>query len=88
MPTIAERLAEVLRVGLDPEELRVDDEGHLHVGHPGAREGGHYRVFITARRFEGMSLLDRHRAVYSQLDGELRRAIHALAITARAPGEK
>jgi BolA protein len=50
--------------------------------------GGHYRVAITAAAFAGKGLVERHRMVYAALAGEMKGAVHALAITARAPDEE
>ena len=59
-----------------------------HVGHEGAKGGGgHYHVFIVSRRFSGVPVQKRHRMVYDALGSMMQREIHALAITARAPGE-
>ena len=87
----AERVARIeaaLRAALDPLELRVEDESHLHRGHAGAKSGGgHFRVHIVARAFEGRSRLARHRLLYAALGDEMKSEIHALAIHATAPGE-
>ena len=77
-----------LRVALDPMELTVADEGHLHVGHAGARDGrGHFRVTMISERFAGMAPLARHRAVYAALGAMMETDIHALALKLSAPGE-
>lgn len=72
-----------------PENLRVEDESHLHEGHAGHRPGGetHYRVYIVSKAFRGKSRVDRHRAINATLAAELAGGIHALAIHATAPGE-
>lgn len=72
-----------------PENLRVEDESHLHAGHAGHRPGGetHYRVYIVSEAFRGKSRVDRHRAINATLAAELAGGIHALAIHATAPGE-
>jgi BolA family transcriptional regulator, general stress-responsive regulator len=76
-----------LRQALEPLELRVQDDSHLHAGHAGAREGGHYTVVITAPRFAGLSRVARHRLVYDSLGSLSAQRVHALAIVAKAPGE-
>ena len=76
-----------LRAALDPTELRVDDDSAAHAGHAGAREGGHYRVFIASNRFTGLHRIARHRLVYHALADLMQSGIHALAIDARALGE-
>ncbi len=74
-----------LREALQPLELDVQDDSHLHAGHAGAREGGHYTVRIVSIRFEGLSRVARHRLVYDALQGLIQSGIHALAIQARSP---
>lgn len=76
-----------LRAALAPTRLEVRDDGHLHVGHAGAREGGHYTVRITSDRFTGLGRIARHRLVYDALRSLMPGGIHALAIEARAPDE-
>jgi BolA protein len=74
-----------LRAALAPLELEVVDDSHLHAGHAGAREGGHYTVRIVSARFDGLSRVARHRLVYDALQGLIQSGIHALAIQARSP---
>jgi BolA protein len=76
-----------LRQALQPSALQVQDDSHLHAGHAGAREGGHYTVRITSARFAGCSRVARHRLVYDALRVLMPGGIHALAIEARAPDE-
>jgi BolA protein len=83
-----ERIRALLQAALQPSELEVGDDSHLHVGHAGAASGGgHYRVKIVSDRFEGQRLVMRHRLVYDAVQGMMHTDIHALAITALAPSE-
>lgn len=83
-----ERIESLLRSGLDPVSLRIEDESHLHAGHAGARGGGgHYRVTVVAAAFEGLALVARHRKVYALLADEMKGAVHALALTTLTPDE-
>jgi BolA family transcriptional regulator, general stress-responsive regulator len=77
----------VLERALAPLSLEVVDDGARHVGHAGAREGGHYRVTVVASVFAGRPQLERHRMVYSALAALMGRSIHALSIVARTPNE-
>jgi BolA family transcriptional regulator, general stress-responsive regulator len=87
--SLAARIEATLREALGPvEELQVRDDSALHAGHAGAREGGHYAVRIRAARFDGLGRVARHRLVYDALREVLPQGIHALAIDARAPGER
>jgi BolA family transcriptional regulator, general stress-responsive regulator len=78
-----------LNEGLAPAYLEVEDESGRHVGHAGWREGGetHFRVHIVSAAFKGKSRVERHRLVNAAVAEAFARGLHALAITARAPGE-
>lgn len=67
--------------------LEVQDDSHLHAGHAGAREGGHYTVRLISPRFKGLSRVARHRLVYDALRDLMQQGIHALVIDARSPEE-
>lgn len=85
--TIAERLTRDLQSGLAAEHVEVTDQSARHRGHAGALEGGHYDAVIVSTRFEGLGLVERHRAVYAAL-GDLReRRVHALALKTYTPEE-
>lgn len=81
----AQAVEAALRSALDPTELAVIDDSHLHAGHAGAREGRHFTVRICSARFTGLNRVARHRLVYDALARWMPRGIHALAIDARAP---
>jgi BolA protein len=92
MPTASnervERIRSLLQAALQPSQLEVGDDSHLHAGHAGAASGGgHYSVRIVSDRFEGQRLVTRHRLVYDAVQGMMHTDIHALAITALAPSE-
>lgn len=77
-----------LRQALQPDELLIRDQSDLHAGHAGAQDGrGHFAVRITANAFEGLSRIKRHRLVYDAVGDLMETDIHALSITAIAPGE-
>jgi BolA protein len=84
----AQDIEQALAQALQPSELAVRDDSHLHAGHAGAREGRHFSVTICSTRFEGLSRVGRHRLVYDALASLMPRGIHALAIEARAPRER
>lgn len=86
--SLAPRIHEVLARELAPTHVEVVDESHLHAGHAGARSGGgHYRVVVVSRAFEGKPLVARHRLVNALFAEELKHAIHALALTTLTPEE-
>ena len=87
MAVSAAEIEAVLRQALAPQRLQVTDDSHLHAGHAGAREGGHYGVAICSTRFNGLNRVARHRLVYDALAAQMGRGIHALAVEARTPSE-
>jgi BolA protein len=83
------RIREKLMVALEPTRLDVINESEMHAGHrssPGTGES-HFRIVIVSEKFKGASRLARHRMVNEALADELEGRIHALALSAYAPGE-
>lgn len=76
-----------LRDAFAPAAIEVRDDGHLHIGHAGAREGGHFSVRVVSARFTGLTRVARHRLVYDAVHRQIPSGIHALAVEARAPDE-
>jgi len=85
----AELITKKLTATFAPQSLSVIDESERHEGHAGHRPGGqtHFRVYIVAELFKGMTRLERHRLINQTLSKELSGGVHALAIHAAAPGE-
>jgi len=84
------RIAEMIQrlSALATGELTIEDQGHLHVGHDGAKGGGgHFMLRIVSDQFAGMPPLQRQRAVYAALGDMLHKEIHALQIQALSPRE-
>jgi BolA protein len=74
---ISQKLAEQFL----PTYLNVRDDSHLHAGHRESTGGAtHFKVTIVSDKFDGQSLVNRHRQVYACLKQELAEGIHALAI--------
>lgn len=86
---LAELIFERLDVALDPTNLQVLNESHLHAGHMGDNGTGesHFRVEVEAAAFAGLGRVARQRLVNRALADLLATRIHALAIRATAPGE-
>lgn len=86
---IAPEIERRLRAALDPAHLVVTNDSARHRGHAGDDGSGesHFTVAIVAESFAGMSRVERQRVVNRALADLLRDRIHALAISARAPGE-
>ena len=88
MSVTSERLQAALQDALEPTQLEVQDDSHLHAGHAGAREGRHFSVRVVSAAFDGLSRVARHRLVYDAARPLIAEGIHALAILdARTPTE-
>lgn len=89
--TRGKRINKLLERALSPLELDVEDISHLHAGHAGiggSRSGEtHFNVRVVSKKFEGKSMVKRHRLVYDLLQDELQSGLHALSIVAKTPSE-
>ena len=76
-------------VTLNPSELRVINDSAQHRGHAGDDGSGesHFTVEIVAEQFEGMSRINRQRAVNAALGDLMTERVHAMQIRAKAPSE-
>jgi BolA family transcriptional regulator, general stress-responsive regulator len=86
----AERIARIRRrieERLHPVSIDIEDDSARHAGHPGAREGGHFRLTLVATEFHGLSAIERHRLVFDAVAELMGTDIHALNIIARTPEE-
>jgi BolA protein len=74
-----------LLAAFDPVFLDVIDESHMHNVAPGVES--HFKVVIVTPAFDGMRLIQRHRAVNAIVATELAEKIHALALHTYTPSE-
>lgn len=86
---MAELITRRIEDALAPVSLAVIDESEGHRGHGGWREGGetHFRVEVVSEAFRGKSRVERHRMVNALAADAFARGLHALAVSAKAPGE-
>ncbi|HEX6094175.1 MAG TPA: BolA family protein [Dongiaceae bacterium] len=87
---VADRIRSKLQAAFAPTRLAVTDDSARHKGHAGARPEGetHFTVEIVSAAFVGMSRVERQRRIYGVLAEELAGPVHALSLSARAPGEE
>ena len=86
---VAESIRAKLAAAFTPAALEIVDESHLHAGHSGHRPGvsTHFRVVIVAGAFAGKPRVERQRLIYAALGDLMGNPIHALSLSAKAPGE-
>ena len=87
---VADRIRSKLQAAFSPMRLAVTDDSARHKGHAGSRPEGetHFTVEIVSAAFAGMSRVERQRRIYAVLAEELAGPVHALSLSARAPGEE
>ncbi|AQZ95167.1 BolA family protein [Halopseudomonas phragmitis] len=69
---------------LEPVHLELVNESHMHSVPPGSES--HFKAVVVSARFNDLSKVRRHQAVYAAL-GELMQRIHALALHTYTPDE-
>lgn len=72
-----------LSKAFNPVHLEVLNESSMH-NVPKDSET-HFKVIIVSEKFQGQSLLQRHRSVNETLAKELESGVHALSITSKTP---
>ena len=72
---------------LSPSYVDIEDEGHLHIGHAGAKSGGHFKLNIVSESFKDKTTIERHRIIYKCLGDLMNTEIHAISIKAKCKEE-
>lgn len=87
-PVAAEMLRR-LNSALSPDEIALIDDSEQHRGHGGYNPEGesHFTLRIRSAAFTGKPRVERQRMVYKALGELMDGRVHALQISARAPGE-
>ena len=87
---VEDEIREKLMRAFGPEAVDVVNDSHRHHGHAGSPGTGmsHFSIKVVSPAFAGKSRIERHRMVNAVLADELAGPVHALAVTALAPGER
>lgn len=86
---VAQEITELLTAAFAPVRLEVINDSASHSGHMGDDGTGesHFTVRIESPAFAGKSRVERQRMVNRALGDIPGQRVHALAISASAPGE-
>ena len=76
----AEKIKQKLLEHFSNSRVEIRNDSHLHAGHAGARQGGHFYVEIEAKEFQGISPLARQRLVLAVVANMMDSEIHALSM--------
>ncbi|EES05477.1 hypothetical protein BDA96_04G240200 [Sorghum bicolor] len=86
----AARMRQKLQSVLEASALDIEDVSYQHAGHAAVKDNAnetHFNVKVVSPKFEGQSLVKRHRMVYDLLRDELSSGLHAVSIVAKTPKE-
>jgi BolA family transcriptional regulator, general stress-responsive regulator len=89
MGAVADSIHAKLVAAFAPERIDLTDDSDKHAGHAGARDGGesHFSVAVVSAAFAHKTRVERQHMVHKALEQELAGPVHALSVTALAPGE-
>lgn len=76
MPMASEEIQAMIVAALPDAQVEITDL---------AGDGDHYAAKVTSASFEGMSRVNRQRAVYAALKGKMGGELHALQLTTAVP---
>ena len=78
--SVSAKISEKLTTNFAPSYLDVINESYKHNVPKGSES--HFKVVVVSDKFEGKSLVERHRMVNRVLTDELKQSVHALSIQA------
>ena len=84
-PPVEAAIVAKLTAAFAPSELQVINESSNH--NVPKNSETHFKVVVVTDCFEGVALLERHRAVNEALAEELANGVHALSIVAKTPAQ-
>ncbi|KAF5273017.1 hypothetical protein FQR65_LT04759 [Abscondita terminalis] len=82
---IEDAIRHKLSSSLNATHLEIVNESYMH-NVPKTAET-HFKVLVVSEKFNGLSLLKRHRLVNDLLKTEFENGIHALSIVAKTPDQ-
>ncbi|SAL97748.1 hypothetical protein [Absidia glauca] len=76
---------------LEPTVMETINESHLH-SHHSAMKGNtnketHFKLTVVSDKFQGKTLMQRHRMIYGLLGDELQQGLHALTLKTKTQNE-
>ena len=84
MSNLERIIKDKVQLSLQPLELQLENESHMHAG---PRTDSHFKLVVVSESFCGLSKVKRHQRVYQLLQAELEGPVHALALHLYTPEE-
>ena len=77
----AQAIEKALERVFQESEIEIVNDSEAHRGHGGYSDGEtHFKLIIKSSKFNGMSRLEKHRAVHKALGSDILKKIHALEL--------
>lgn len=83
--SIQDQITAKVEADTNPVFLEVINESHMHNVPEGSES--HFKITVASEKFEGLTLIKRHRLVNELLKEELNGQIHALALHTLTPDQ-
>ena len=81
MNNFFDKIKEKIDNKINPENIILIDNSHLHVKHKSFKKDKfHLKIIIKSEKLKRMSKIDAHKEVFSILKDEMKTKIHALEI--------
>ena len=74
------KIEDLIKSKMNIVKISIADFSNNHKNHPGNSGGGHYQAVIISDDFKGLSLLERHKKIYSILGDLMQNEIHAFSM--------
>ena len=77
------RITNLLEKNLNIHLIQIEDFTQQHSNHKIYKGGKHIKLTVISDDFNDMSLIERHRKIYTILQDMIKNEIHALSIVAQ-----
>jgi len=84
---IKNKILTLIKNKLNVKYINIDDFTQQHRNHTQSNNGGHFKLTVVSDDFINISLIERHKKIYSIVNKMLKKEIHALSIQAYSETE-
>ena len=81
------KILKLIRSKLTVEHISIDDLTSKHQHHKQSTGGGHYKLIVVSNDFNNLTLIKRHKLIYTILKDMLQNEIHALSMITKTTKE-
>ena len=84
---IENKILKLIKSKLTVEHISIEDLTSKHQHHKHYNGGGHFKLTVISDDFTNLSLIQRHRLIYSILSDMMKTEIHALSMVTKTTSE-